>query len=129
AGDLIKIVAVFHRKRFVAALVDMAFPDPTAILLPARDMRHRQSLHERRQITIVFGPQNEMPEIGHQTVAANPHRRVFPLFLDHGLSRRVKQALASDATVQNVIDHSTRSYAIRSWHGDRQNTAPRSTCK
>ena len=47
-GHLIEVVVRLDGERFEAALVNVSLTNALAVLLPARHMRHCQSLHERR---------------------------------------------------------------------------------
>ena len=51
-NKLIELLVCFDKERFESALVDLALTKSAMRLRPASDVRHRQSQHERGQITI-----------------------------------------------------------------------------
>jgi len=52
-------------------------------------MRHRQPLHKRPKIAVIFRPEHKMPVIGHEAIAHNSHRPLFQRFDNHTLEGKV----------------------------------------
>ena len=76
---------------------------------------------EGREVAVALGPNDKMPMIGHEAIAANPHRprhqRVLQDFLE-GLvvGGLVKQTSSSDAPIKNVINPASGSIATLPRH-------------
>jgi hypothetical protein len=79
-------------------------------------MRDGESLHESGKLFIVFRPENQVPMIWPQTKAADPHGARQHRFFDDLLKRfvvprLVKQPTSSHASIENMINITTRCYS------------------
>ena len=116
-----KMSIFLHGKRLITPLVHMSKPDIAPVLLPAADMRNRQTLHERSQVPIVFWPQKEMPMVGHQAICTYSHRCRLQRVLQNPperpvVSRLFKQLHARHTTIQNMKHHPARGYSCSTRH-------------
>jgi len=84
-------------------------------------VRHRHPLHKRRKIAIGLRPQNQMPVVAHNAVAAKTHRKPLQPFSQNLLKRRkivrlLEYPQPAVGTVENVIYIIPFVYAFLSWH-------------
>src|SRR5271157_3331315 len=91
------------------------------VFLPATHKGDRQPLHEGRQLAIALRPQKQVPVVGHHRVRTNPHRRLIKSILQNLLEclvvgRFLEQLHSRHAAIQDVKNHSTRSYPRCPWH-------------
>lgn len=98
-----------HGKGLVAALIQVPHADAAPIFEPEADVRERESLHERRQVAVVFRPEHQVLVIGHQAIRAHPHGPDSERLLDDAfrsvvIAVVVEEAQATDAAVEDVID-------------------------
>ena len=122
-GQVIGIV--LNREAFVASLVEMADTDRAVSGVKALDMRQRNPSHERRQVAVAAGPQNQVPVVAHQAPAAKPHLIQRNAFRQDLLERfKVGGLLAYSqppvGTVENMIDIPAMRDALRSAHNYRK---------
>src|SRR5690606_30684486 len=75
--DAVAMFVGFDREGLVASLIQMAVADRVMVFLPAGYVRDGEPLEERRQVTVVFGPDDEVPVIGHEAPGANPQGAFF----------------------------------------------------
>ena len=119
--DLIKVIVRFDRKRFVPTLVQMPFANFSSMLLPASDVGDREPLHERGKLVVLLRPQNQVPMIGHQAKAADPHGKQAAGFGQDFLERLevgglVEEAPPPHASIENVVHVTPRRDSRSSGH-------------
>ena len=112
---------ILHRKRFEPTLIHRPIPHPMAMLHPAPDVRHRQPMHEPRQLAIPLRPKHQVPMIGHQAEPQHPHRKPLQRLVKRPDEPRevavmAKQLPLSRRAVQHVINQSPRRSSCLPWH-------------
>ena len=112
----------FDRKGLVRSLINVSTTDCLTAHVPTAHVGNRQAVHELGQVPIVFGPEHEMPMVGHNQVAQNAHRLLRQRFPHHLLEGRevgilAENPRASIRTIDDVKNHSPRSYTRCSRHG------------
>ena len=90
---LVIIVFRFNGKRLKSPLIEMPFTNNRLLLLPARNMRDCQSVHEGGQVAVGFWPQDHVPVIGQKTIGTNPHRTLGQRLFENRFKRTVVTGL------------------------------------
>ena len=96
-------------------------PGRAAGRVPSTRVRHRQPLHELRQVAVAAGPDHQVPVVGHHAIRQRPHRHTPVSLLQRVLEQRVvrrilKQRQPGIRSVQDVTDQSTRLRPCGSRH-------------
>jgi len=99
----------------------MTVADTTTIFLPIAYVRDREFLHKRAQVPVALRPKHKMPMIRQQAIRADTHGAGLERPFDRPLKRLEvgllqKQTHPTHASVQDMEDHSTRSYSGDAWH-------------
>src|SRR5580765_1712188 len=95
--------------------------------MPALGVRMRQPAQEGGQLPVRFGPEDEMPVIGHEAVGEDSGRVLLESLGEHALEGLVIAGLleerqARDGTIEGVIDKASRSGAPVAWHAKEPTT-------
>ena len=112
---------ILHRKTLKTPLIEMSGPDGPMSSVPSLGMGQRHPTHKLRQITIITGPQKQMPVIAHDTVSANTHPDPLNTLSQNLLKSQkigvlTKYPQSTIGPVKNVINVSTQCYSISSRH-------------
>lgn len=96
------------RKRFETTLIDGASSRGVMMGMPALRMGHGDPAKNFGEFSILPGPEEEMPVIGHETVGGNPEARMRGsvsenLFKGKIVGSLFKQRQSPHTTVQDVI--------------------------
>ena len=96
-------------------------PGRAAGRVPSMRVRHRQPLHELRQVAVAARPEHQVPGIGHHAIPRRPHRHapvsLLQRFFEQRVGRRIlKQAQPGIRPVQDVTNQSTRLRPCGSRH-------------
>ena len=99
----------------------MSRADRMMIQVPASDVSRGEPLRKSAQIAVLDGPQDQMPMIGHQTIAENPHEDLLLRLGQHLFEGRIIRVPAKNLTprvssIENVENHSARRIECSSWH-------------
>src|SRR5262249_59952269 len=60
-------------KGLVSSLIEMSAADILIVGMPALRVREREPVHEVGQLAVGAWPQQEVPVIGHEAIAGEPH--------------------------------------------------------
>lgn len=71
------IDAALNGKAFIATLIEMADAGGAVGGVPALGVRAGNPFHKQRQVAVMMRPENEVPMVAHQAIAANPHLEAF----------------------------------------------------
>jgi len=110
-----------NREALEPALIDMPYAGSAVCGMPSLRVGHRYPSHEFGDIAVVNGPQQQMPVIAHDAVAAEAHIYALkPLSKDTlerfkiGAFSEYPQAAVS--TVENMINNTARTVSFGSRH-------------
>src|SRR5437764_13387718 len=81
-----------------------------------------QPTEEGRHLTVLFGPDHEVPVVGEDAVGQHADRVTSVRLDDDALKRRevvlrAEQVHPADRSVQDMVDLSARCVACGSWYG------------
>ena len=127
------MLVILDWKRFETALVQVPPAGRASVSMPPLRMCQRHPAGEVRQITVVNGPQHEVPMVRHEAVGYDPHLRsllsinndaleclVILIFLENGHPRV--------SAVPDMINESPFGGTFRSSNA-RQSTDSRAECQ
>ena len=111
-----------HGKALVPALIEMPLAFGVRMGPPTLGVRDGEPSHEFRQFAVLFGPNDQMPVIGHQTPGENINGGSLPRQLENSfvcfiISPLVKEGRTKIAPVENMVNKSANILSSASWHG------------
>jgi hypothetical protein len=121
-ADGIQVLVALDTEGLEPALIDMSGPRSVVMRVPAHAVRVRQPAAEGAQVPVPFGPEHEVPVVGHQDEGQHA-RRVFRQRLGQHAQERVvvgrlfKQGQPGHAAVQHVVDEAIGGMSRSSAHG------------
>jgi hypothetical protein len=111
-----------HRKRFEAALIQMAAANVLVMgMLPLRKGQG-QPMHDIGQFAILLRPKHEVPMVGHQAIGQQAHAGHVLLRLGHDIEERrvvhffVKDREPTISSIEDMIKLASQRHAQRSSH-------------
>lgn len=110
-------------KTLEPALVNMADAGGSVSGVPSLAVCYRYPTHEFGNITIVNRPQQKMPVIAHDAVAAKTHLHTFKARRKDAFKRLKVGSLfeypqPAVSTVKNMINNSANTLSSGTWHKD-----------
>src|ERR1700688_3289310 len=103
------MIVLLNGKRLESSLVDWARSAAMMMGVPAAYMGHAQPLHIGAEGAVKLRPNNQVPVVGHQGVAHQPHGGALPGFSQNLLKSGVigcfsKQGSPAHSRVEDVVD-------------------------
>ena len=108
-------------KRFEASLIKMSRATGCVMSMPTHRVHYGEATEELADLIAGFGPDYEMPVIGHCHHGINRQRHDFPRFLHNTHERGIifrlfKNREPSHRSIQNVENFTSRTNAFRACH-------------
>ena len=115
---------LLNRKRLEPPLVQRTLPAGVVVSVVPLGVGDRQPTHELRQIAVVCRPKQQVPMVGHQTVAQEADRLPVlglpqDLFEGGVIAVFMKEGGAAHSPIEHVVDITTGIAAQASWHGTK----------
>ena len=116
------MVVDFDRERFEPPLVEMAAAGGMMLRVPAHGMGVGQPAQKGSQLALLFGPQDEVPMVGHDAIAEDADRVPFAGLVDDAeegfvVAASFEEGQASDRPIEGVINKAAGGLASSAGHG------------